>query len=67
MTPIQTAAYVFAASVRVLAYVEGMKAENMQREQLGHSMAYTEAAFAAVIEAEGIGCNDILEMFRGAE
>ena len=31
--------------VQVYAEVEGMKAENMQREQLGHSMAYVEDAF----------------------
>ncbi len=67
MTPVQTAAYVFAASVRVLAYVEGMKAENMQRQHRGEGMAYTDADFGKVIEEEGLGCNTILEMFRGAE
>lgn len=67
MTPIQTAAYVFAASVRVLAYVEGMKAENMQRQHRGEGMAYTDADFGKVIEDEGIGINDIIQMFRGVE
>lgn len=30
----------------VIASVEGMKAENMQRSALGQSMAYTEESFA---------------------
>ena len=35
MTDEQKAAYVFAQAVAALSEVEGMKAENMQREVLG--------------------------------
>lgn len=36
----------FSSSVAKLVAAMGMHAENMQREQLGHSMAYTESDFA---------------------
>lgn len=40
-------AYIAAANARV----EGMKAENMQRQRRGESLAYTENQFAAEAEA----------------
>jgi hypothetical protein len=39
-----------ALVLAVQAEVEGMKAENMQREQIGHSMAWTEADFCEKAE-----------------
>ena len=64
MTPEQRAAYVYAQSVCALAEVEGMKAENMQRDALGQSMAYAEEAFIAVIEKYGIHHNSVLTLFE---
>ena len=39
-----------AAILAIQADVEGMKAENMQREHLGQSMAYTDDDFHAMSE-----------------
>lgn len=39
---------ILAAIYAQVAVMEGMKAENMQRQQLGHSMAYTDSDFFAV-------------------
>lgn len=41
--------------------VEGMKAENMQREQRGESIAYWNDSFEQVITDERIHHNDIVE------
>jgi hypothetical protein len=64
MTAEQTASIVIAASMRVLAAVEGMKAANMQCQVRGDSMAYGEAEFIKVVQEEGIGYNDVLETLR---
>lgn len=48
MTDIQIIA--FTRAVRAYAEIEGMKAENKQREIQGESMAYTVDAFYNVIE-----------------
>ena len=65
MTDEQKAAYVFAQSVCALAKVEAMKAENMQREAEGKSMAYDEVAFVSVIEEYGIHNNAMITLFHG--
>ena len=65
MTPEQQAAYVYAQSVSALAEIEGMKAENMQREVLGYSMAYDADTFFAVIDKYGISHNAVLTTFGG--
>lgn len=64
MTQEQEAAYVFAQSVCALAEIEGMKAENMQREFLGKAMAYDAGAFVAVIKKYDIHHNAVLGTFR---
>ena len=45
MTHEERAAFINAQAALLNCEVAGMVAENMQREQLGHSMAYTEENF----------------------
>jgi hypothetical protein len=59
----QKAAYVFAQAVCALAEVEGMKAENRQREYCGNAMAYGYEEFMAVIERYGIHHNAVCNFF----
>ena len=66
MTPEQAAAYVHAQSVCAQAEIAGMQADNQQRLLLGHSIAHDAAAFMAVPDRFGIGCNTIAELFRDA-
>ena len=40
----------FALILAIQAEVEGMKAENTQREQMNYSLAYNEADFKAMAE-----------------
>ena len=40
----------FAKSVQLLAAISGMNAENKQRENLGHSVAYGEEAFDNIVK-----------------
>ena len=56
----QRAAFLISQSVAALIETMGMHAENMQREQLGHSMAYTEDSFLLLIERSGVGHNAAL-------
>ena len=65
MTDEQKAAYVFAQAVAALSEVEGMKAENMQREVLGQAMAYRRIDFQGVIEEYGLHNNGLLTLFHG--
>jgi len=39
-----------ALVLAIQAEIEGMKAENMQRERLNHSVAYTESSFCEKAE-----------------
>ena len=60
-------AYVMAMSMSALARIEGMKAENAQREHLGYSMAYVLEDFEAVSLEFGTHHNAILsnlDLFR---
>ena len=65
MTEEQNAAYVFSQSACALIEAMGMVAENKQREGLGHSMAYTEEAFDALINKYGIHHNAVITTFGG--
>ena len=49
-----------AGLVRAQIRAMGMQAENMQREQNGESMAYTEKDFVYLIEEEGIDYNQAI-------
>jgi hypothetical protein len=64
MTPEQKAAYVMAMVAIFNAQIAGMVAENMQREHLGGSMAYTEKEFQKVIDESGCGCNSIAKIYQ---
>jgi hypothetical protein len=64
VTPEQAAAYVHAQSVAAQAMIEGMKAENTEREAKGLSLAYDGEAFYGVIKEFGIHHNAVLELFR---
>lgn len=64
MTPEQKAAYIYAQSVSALAEIQGMIAENQNRERRGYSQAYDEQAFAEVPARWGIHSNQIIDFFR---
>ena len=57
-------AEVMAASARAHARVEGMKAENTQRELRGEALAYPDQQFFDVIDEEGIGVNSVVWMMN---
>ena len=65
MTPEQKVAFIMAQTACASAEIAGMTAENMQREQLGYSMAYDADAFFSVIEKYGIHHNAVLTLFQG--
>jgi hypothetical protein len=48
-----------AAIVRASIEAQACTAENMQRAQLGQSMAYNDHDFIRIIDQQGIGINDI--------
>ena len=49
-----------ASITRAKARIEGMLVANEQREKEGQSLAYTEDAFTAVIDEEGIDYNTVI-------
>lgn len=65
MTDEQRAAFVFSQSACALIEAMGMVAENKHREQCGHSVAYGDEAFAALIDKYGIHHNAVLTTFEG--
>lgn len=52
-------ARVHANVARAMIEMNAMTAENMQRQALGHSMAYDESAFLSIIDECGIGYNSV--------
>ena len=56
-------AYSMTIIAQAMITVMGMQAENDQRKALGHSMAYVENDFLAVIEENGIHHNAILSQW----
>ena len=65
MTEEQKAAYVISQSIAALAEIEGMKADNMQRDVEGNSMAFRQKDFQDLIERYGIHHNGVIGLFRG--
>lgn len=65
MTAEQRAAFVAAQAAMLNAEITAMVAENMERQALGRSMAYTEKQFDAVIRRyEGVlGHNAVVTFF----
>jgi len=65
MTPEQSAAYIFSQSICAMIEVEGLKAENADREQRGFAQAYGEAAFLAVLDKYALDHNTVMGTFQG--
>lgn len=63
MTPEQQAAYINAQAVAASAELEAMKAANWMREMQGHTIAYGEEAFLALIDKYGLHHNAVLTTF----
>lgn len=61
MTPEQKAAYIMGQVACALAEIEGMRAENMQREHRGESMAYVMDDFVKAIDKYAIHHNAVIE------
>ena len=69
MTQAQAAAFINSQVAIFQCRLEGMKAENRQREVCGHSPAYTEEAFSE-LEAEFssvISHNAVIQTFLDVE
>lgn len=64
MTNEQTAAFVFAASIRAFIKAQGMITLNIERQTLGQSIAYDEEAFVSLIYSEGIDNNSVISLFH---
>lgn len=60
----QKAAFIMAQAACLNAEIAGMVAENMQREVLGHSMAYGEEAFVAAVNRSHCHHNAVLMFFE---
>ncbi len=60
----QSAAYLMAQAACLFAEAAGMVAENMQRQTLGHSMAYVADDFDALIARYPCHHNAACEMLR---
>ena len=61
----QQAAFIMSQSACALIEAMGMQAENQDRAHRGLAVAYTEEAFAALIDEHGIGYNAVLGFWRG--
>jgi len=64
MTEEQKTAFVFSAAVRALIRSQGMMALNVERQNLGQTLAYDEEAFVNLINEEGIDHNTMLSLFH---
>lgn len=64
MTPEQKAAFISAQTACAVAEIAGMEADNMQRQALGQSMAWTKADFEQIPYRYGIDQNSVLGFFR---
>lgn len=63
MTPEQHAAYINAQAAAARIELEAMKAANWMREMQGHTIAYGEEDFLALIDKYGLHHNAVLTMF----
>lgn len=66
MTPEQSAAFVQAQAACMLVELEAMKAANKRREDQGHSPAYGEEEFLALIDKWGVHHNGALSTMMSA-
>jgi len=67
MTLEQSAAYVHAKSVAAQAEIEAMKAANAYREMQGHTIAYDEESFLAIIDRYGLHSKAIMTLYGEAQ
>jgi len=65
MTDKQSIAYQDAMTACALIEAQGMTAQNMQRQQLGQSMAYVYVDFYNLIDKYGIHHNAIITNLTG--
>ena len=63
MTPEQQAAYIHAQAVAASAELEAMKAANWMRKMQGHTIAYGEEDFLALIDKYGLHHNTVLTTY----
>ena len=64
MTEEQSAAFVNSQVACALIEMEGMKAENMQRQSQGHEPVYREDDFGSITERYEIGYNSVISRLR---
>ena len=66
MTPEQKAAFINAQSVMAQIELQGMIAENTQRERDGFALAYSEKAFSELFVSytDVLSCNAVIGFFR---
>jgi hypothetical protein len=57
---LQNVAYVNSQIASAMIELEAMKAENMQREHMGQSMAWDESSFTSLIDKYQLGHNSVL-------
>lgn len=53
-------AFIISQTICAQAAIEGMRAENLQREHCGHSMAYSERTFCEIPEEFGLTADQVL-------
>lgn len=64
MTPEVKAAEINARAARAVVKALGMYSENMQRQARGHTIAYDDAAFFKLVDAEGLDDDSIWRMIE---
>lgn len=67
MTTEQQAAFVIAQAACASAQIAAMQAANQHRLSLGHSIAYDEEAFLAVVDKYHLGHNAVIDFFRSGQ
>lgn len=67
MNEIQSAAFLIAQSACLMAELEAMKVANVMRLQVGHSPAYGEEEFLALITKYGVHHNAALSTLEVAK
>jgi hypothetical protein len=60
ITRLENVTYIQVQIASFYAELEAMKAENMQREHLGQSMAWDEGCFNSLIEKHGLSHNQVI-------
>lgn len=64
MTDEQKAAFINSQAAAAMITAMGMVAANQERTANGHTVAYDEAAFEAVVAQHGLGHNSVVSLFH---